>query len=628
MPKLNSRADLVRHRKEVQSRTDPRQKQISVCTGTGCSSAGAQEVVCRLQEELGKQGGKCQSTVKVTGCHGFCERGPLVVIRPSGVLYNQVKADQTPRILAAAEADEVVSGLLYVDPVTQQPVTKEHDVPFYRHQQRMALGKNGLVDPREIDDYIALDGYDAMARTLAELTPAQVIETIKQSGLRGRGGAGFPTAAKWELAARNIAARRAAEASDDNGPSGYVVCNGDEGDPGAFMDRSILEGNPHGVLEGLIIGGYAVGARVGYFYIRGEYPLAIDYMTRAIQQATEQGLLGRNILGSGFDFEVKIARGSGAFVCGEETALIASIEGERGMPRPRPPYPVEVGLWGKPTVINNVKTWTYVPLVLQKGPEWFRNIGTPSSPGTAIFSLVGKVNNTGLVEVPMGVSLRHLVNDVGGGVPKGGKFKAVQTGGPSGGCIPAELLDTPVDYEALGRIGSMMGSGGMVVMDETTCMVDLARYFLSFTQNESCGKCAPCRLGTQRMLDILTRITEGKGAEEDLPLLEEFAATVKLTSLCGLGQTAPNPVLTTLRYFRHEYEAHVRDKKCPAKVCKALLTYTIDAALCKGCGLCIRACPAEAITGGKKQPHLVHEEVCVHCGACFAVCKFDAVQAE
>jgi NADH-quinone oxidoreductase subunit F len=445
-------------------------------------------------------------------------------------------------------------------------------VPFYHHQQRVVLGKNGLVDPREIDDYLAWNGYSALTKTLTQMTPAQAIATIKESGLRGRGGAGFPTATKWAAAARNIAALRTAGATTGDGTDtfGYVICNGDEGDPGAFMDRSILEGNPHGVLEGLIIGGYVLGANVGYFYIRDEYPLAIVHMTRAIEQATEYGLVGHDILGSGFDFQVKIARGSGAFVCGEETALIASIEGERGMPCPRPPYPAQVGLWGKPTVINNVKTWTYVPLILERGAAWFKNLGTPTSPGTAVFSLVGKVNNTGLVEVPMGTPLRELVHVVGGGIPKGKKLKAVQTGGPSGGCIPADLLDTPVDYEALGRIGSMMGSGGMVVMDENTCMVDIARYFLTFTQIESCGKCAPCRLGTQRMLEILIRITEGKGSEADLRTLEEFAATVKATSLCGLGQTAPNPVLTTLKFFRHEYEEHIRERRCQAGVCQAL----------------------------------------------------------
>jgi len=496
----------------------------------------------------------------------------LVVIHPSGVFYNRVKAQHVPSILSTLKTGKVLGKLLYVDPTTQKPVGTEHDVPFYRHQQRVVLGKNGLVDPRAIDDYIAFGGYSALAKTLTEMTPVQAIATIKTSGLRGRGGAGFPTATKWEAAARNIGALRNAPGPDGDPADtfGYVICNGDEGDPGAFMDRSILEGNPHGVLEGLIIGGYVLGANVGYFYIRDEYPLAIEHMTRAIEQATECGLLGRNILASGFDFQVKIARGSGAFVCGEETALIASIEGERGTPRPRPPYPAQVGLWGKPTIINNVKTWAYVPLILQNGADWFKSLGTPTSPGTAVFSLVGKVNNTGLVEVPMGTPLRQLVYVVGGGIPKGKKLKAVQTGGPSGGCIPAELLDTPVDYEALGRIGSMMGSGGMVVMDENTCMVDIARYFLSFTQIESCGKCAPCRLGTQRMLEILVRITEGKGSEADLRTLEEFAATVKASSLCGLGQTAPNPVLTTLKYFRHEYEEHIRERRCPAGVCQTL----------------------------------------------------------
>ncbi|MCF7676365.1 MAG: NAD(P)H-dependent oxidoreductase subunit E, partial [Akkermansiaceae bacterium] len=453
MTRLHAPADLVAWKDQIRSRIDPQQTQISVCTGTGCASAGAGKVVHCLREELAGNHRGQKISVKATGCHGFCERGPLVVIHPSEVFYNRVKEEHVPEILTALDEDGVVTKLLYVDPQTQQPVVKEHEVPFYSHQQRMALGKNGLVDPCEIEDYIALDGYAAVAKTLTTMTPVQVIETIKQSGLRGRGGAGFPTATKWEMAANNITARRQSGGTNGSGAPdtfGYVICNGDEGDPGAFMDRSILEGNPHGVLEGLILGGYTLGANVGYFYIRDEYPLAIQHMNRAIEQATACGLLGKNILGSGFDFQVIVACGSGAFVCGEETALIASIEGERGMPRPRPPYPAESGLWGKPTIINNVKTWTYIPLILLKGHEWFRGIGTPTSPGTAVFSLVGKVNNTGLIEVPMGTPLRHLVEVLGGGVLKGKKLKAVQTGGPSGGCIPAELLDTPVDYESLG----------------------------------------------------------------------------------------------------------------------------------------------------------------------------------
>ena len=628
MPAFQTPAELSEWREQLRQRMDPSRTQISVCTGTGCVSSGSQQVLEGLRHELARNGCEHKVTVKATGCHGFCERGPLVVVHPSEVFYNRVKAEHVQSILNALDQGHVVHKLLYTDPQTKQPVTREGDVPFYRHQQRMALGKNGLVDPRELDDYIAHDGYAALAKTLSTLSPAQVIEQVKQSGLRGRGGAGFPTAIKWEMAAKNIADYRQSGGDPRRDPSvfGYVICNGDEGDPGAFMDRSILEGNPHGVLEGLILGGYALGASAGYFYIRDEYPLAIEHMNRAIEQATERGLLGRNILGSGFDFSVKIVRGSGAFVCGEETALIMSIEGERGMPRPRPPYPAQSGLWGKPTVINNVKTWTYIPLILLKGPEWFRNIGTPSSPGTAVFSLVGKVNNTGLVEVPMGMPLRHLVNDIGGGVPKGKKLKAVQTGGPSGGCIPAELLDTSVDYESLGRIGSMMGSGGMVVMDEDTCMVDVARYFLAFTQIESCGKCTPCRLGTRRMLEILTRITTGKGTEDDLKTLEEFAVSVKATSLCGLGQTAPNPVLTTLKYFRHEYEAHVRDKKCPAHACRELVTFSIVADLCKGCGVCAKHCPVDSIEGERKKPHEIDPELCVRCGSCFDVCKFGAVE--
>ena len=631
MPTLHHPDELTALRDQIRSRLDPEQTRITVCAGTGCASSGSNKVAACLREQLAGNGRGHKVTVKATGCHGFCEQGPLVVIHPSEVFYNRVKEEHVPRILAALDEDRVVPELLYVDPQTRQPVVHEHEVPFYRHQQRMALGKNGLVDPCEIDDYIAHDGYAALAKTLATQTPAQVIETIQQSGLRGRGGAGFPTATKWEMAARNIAARRQAGDANSHGTHetyGYVICNGDEGDPGAFMDRSILEGNPHGVLEGLILGSYTLGANVGYFYIRDEYPLAIEHMARAIEQATGYGLLGHNILGSGFDFHVIIARGCGAFVCGEETALIASIEGERGMPRPRPPYPAQAGLWGKPTIINNVKTWTYIPLILLKGHEWFRSIGTPNSPGTAVFSLVGKVNNTGLIEVPMGTPLSHLVNVIGGGVLNGKKLKAVQTGGPSGGCIPVELLDTPVDYESLGKIGSMMGSGGMVVMDEDTCMVDVARYFLAFTQIESCGKCVPCRIGTRRMLEILTRITTGKGTEEDLGTLEEFALSVKATSLCGLGQTAPNPVLTTLKYFRHEYEAHVRDKKCTAHACREMVSYAIIADLCKGCMVCIRSCPVDAIRGERKQPHVIDPEICIRCGSCFDVCKLAAVKKD
>lgn len=623
MPALKSQSDLIAWHRQLQEQQNPDMPSIIVCAGTGCSSMGAHAVIEKLEAEAKKRDSDIK--IKSTGCHGFCERGPLVVMQPSKVFYNQVKTSNVPSIFDALQNDSVAPELLYIDPQTGQPIEHEYDVRFYKEQQRMALANNGRVDPREIDDFIALGGYSALAKTLTELSPAEVVESIKRSGLRGRGGAGFPTGRKWEIATNNISALRAQAGTNHKGNLGYVICNGDEGDPGAFMDRSILEGNPHGVLEGLIIGAYALGVNQGYFYIRDEYPLAIENVELAIERAHAYGLLGENILGSNFSFTATIQRGSGAFVCGEETALIASIEGERGMPRSRPPYPAQSGLWGKPTIINNVKTWTFVPLILQNGVEWFKNIGTPTSPGTAIFSLVGKVNNTGLVEVPMGISLRRLVNDIGGGVLGDKKLKAVQSGGPSGGCIPEHLLDTPVEYEAMLAVGSMMGSGGLVVMDESTCMVDIARYFLTFTQSESCGKCVPCRLGTKRMLEILTRITAGHGKIEDLDLLEELAASVKVSSLCGLGQSAPNPVLTTLKYFRDEYEAHILEGRCPAGQCKALITYSIDPHTCEGCMVCLRACPTEAITGARREVHVIDPNLCTRCDSCRQVCKFDAV---
>lgn len=623
MPVLKNQADLETWRIQLQTERNPETPCITVCTGTGCSSVGAHDVVKKLETELSANGSNIK--VKATGCHGFCERGPLVVMHPSKVFYNRVKAANVPKILEGLQSGTIVPDLLYVDPQTGQPVEYEHDVRFYKEQRRMALANNGLIDPININDFILQGGYSALAKALTEMTPAEVIATIKKSGLRGRGGAGFPTGRKWEIAAENIKVLRAQSNGQDDSSPGYVICNGDEGDPGAFMDRSILEGNPHGVLEGLIIGAYALGIKQGYFYIRDEYPLAIENVALAIETARQYGLIGNNILGTDFSFDVSIQRGSGAFVCGEETALIASIEGKRGMPTPRPPYPAQAGLWGKPTIINNVKTWTYIPLILQKGVEWFTSIGTPTSPGTAVFSLVGKINNTGLVEVPMGISLRRLVEDIGGGIMGNKKLKAVQTGGPSGGCVPEYLLDTPVEYEAMLKVGSMMGSGGLVVMDESTCMVDVARYFLSFTQTESCGKCVPCRLGTKRMLEILTRITAGHGKIEDLALLEELAESVKASSLCGLGQSAPNPVLTTLKYFRDEYEAHILEKRCPAAQCKALITYSIDPHKCEGCMVCLRACPAEAITGARRELHIIDPNLCTRCDTCRQVCKFDAV---
>lgn len=559
MARLHNFSQLEALRKRIMAERDPHKPCITVCGGTGCSASGSQEVLAAFQDALIRRGLQDRIALKRTCCHGFCERGPITVIFPERIFYQRVSTQDVTDIIEAITDGRLVERLLYVDPVTGRRFVREDEVPFYKQQQRLIFANNGRIDPTDIEDYIALDGYSALSKVLSSMTPEEVIAEIKRSGLRGRGGAGFPTGLKWEYC------RRAA------GSTKYVICNGDEGDPGAFMDRSLLEGNPHSVLEGMIIGAYAVGAREGYFYIRNEYPLAVKHVGIAIEQAERYGLLGEDILGSGFSFHVHISRGGGAFVCGEETALIASIEGRPGEPRPRPPYPTEKGLWGQPTVINNVKTWANIPIIINKGADWYRRIGTETSKGTMVFSLVGKVNNTGLVEVPMGIPLRRLIFDIGGGIPGGKAFKAVQTGGPSGGCIPASLLDLPVDYEQLTQAGTIMGSGGMVVMDEDTCMVDVARFFLTFTKDESCGKCIPCREGTKRMLEILTDITEGRGKEEDLALLEELANEVKDTALCALGGTAPNPVLTTLRYFRDEYEQHIKYKRCPAMVCKGII---------------------------------------------------------
>jgi NADH-quinone oxidoreductase subunit F len=559
MARLRTLSELESFRKRILSGRDPSKPCITVCAGTGCSASGAERVLNAFGDQIAMQGLQARVDIKRTCCHGFCERGPIVVIHPEKVFYQRVSEGDVAEIIESVANGHVVERLLYVDPSTGRRFVYEDDVPFYKQQQRLIFANNGRIDPTSIEDYVALDGYAALSRVLSTMTPEEVIAEIKQAGLRGRGGAGFPTGVKWEYC------------HQAPGNPKYVICNGDEGDPGAFMDRSLLEGNPHSVLEGMIIGAYAIGAREGYFYVRNEYPLAVKHVGIAIQQAKECGFLGKNILGSGFDFHVRINRGGGAFVCGEETALIASIEGRSGEPRPRPPYPTESGLWGKPTVINNVKTWANVPLIIEKRADWYRQIGTETSKGTMIFSLVGKINNTGLVEVPMGITLRKMVYEIGGGIPGGKRFKAVQTGGPSGGCIPAPLLDLQVDYEQLTQAGAIMGSGGMVVMDEDTCMVDVARFFLTFTKDESCGKCTPCREGTKRMLEILTDITEGRGKEEDLALLEELATTVKDAALCALGGTAPNPVLTTLRYFRDEYEQHIKYKRCPAMVCKEII---------------------------------------------------------
>ena len=590
------------------------ERHILICAGTGCISSGTRSVKDALEEELKKHNLQDKVRIILSGCHGFCEKGPIFIVYPEDIFYCEVQAEDMPELVEEyLVKGNVVERLLYKDPTTNRAVTSHEEISFYSRQKRQVLRNCGVIDPESIDEYIIRGGYKGLENALA-MEPMGIINTVKRSGLRGRGGAGFPTGMKWEFAYRS---------PDDKK---YVVCNADEGDPGAFMDRSVLEGDPHAVLEGLIIAGLAIGSDEAYIYVRAEYPLAIQRLRTAMDQAEEYGILGENILNSGAGFKINIKEGAGAFVCGEETALLASIEGERGMPRPRPPFPAVKGLWEKPTCINNVETLANIPLILRKGDEWYSKVGTEGSKGTKIFALTGKVNNTGLCEVPMGISLREIVFGIGGGVRDGKKYKAVQIGGPSGGCIPEDLLDLPVDFDSLTAAGAMMGSGGMVVMDEDTCMVDLARYFLSFTQSESCGKCTPCREGTKRMLEILERITKGKGEPEDIPRLEKLAVAVKDSSLCGLGQTAPNPVLTTLRYFRDEYEAHIFDRRCPAGLCKDLLSYYIDGELCTGCRACVRVCPADAISGEKKEPHVIDEAKCVSCGACFDRCKFGAVK--
>ena len=594
----------------------PDHPSITICGGTGCRVLGSEKLSEAFREEFNRQ--NIQATldfdIKTTGCHGFCEQGPLVVIRPSGIMYAHVAAKDVPEIVERTIiGGEIIDRLLYMDPQSGEKIEHEQDVPFYQFQQRVILDLNGLIDPQKIEEYIAEGGYTALQTVLSTMPSEQVIDEIKASGLRGRGGAGFPTGYKWELCRKQP------------GDVKYIICNADEGDPGAYMDRSIMEGNPHRVLEGMIIGAYAIGAQTGYVYIRNEYPLAVKHLREAIAQAESNGFLGRNILKSGFDFSVGIKLGSGAFVCGEETALIASIEGRVGEPRPRPPFPAEKGLWGKPTNINNVKSWASVPIIITRGADWFANIGTGTSTGTMIFSLVGNINNTGLVEVPMGISLRDLIYNIGGGIPNGKEFKAAQIGGPSGGCIPAEHLDVHIDYESLSALGAIMGSGGLVVADEDVCMVDFARYFMTFTQEESCGKCVPCRVGTKAMLSTLERICNGEGKPGDVEYLIELGEEIKRASLCGLGQTAPNPVLSTIRYFRQEYEAHIIDETCPSKVCKGLITYSVIPENCTGCMVCLRDCPENAISGEKQKPHQIDVNLCTRCGMCKSVCKFDAI---
>jgi len=590
-------------------------RTIFVCKGTGCVSGGSHEIYEALNREVQSSGVEGMK-VDFTGCHGFCQRGPLIDIEPDGFFYTEVKVEDVPEIVHSHLVNgRPVERLFYHDPVTGKAIPYYHDITFYAKQQRIILRNCGHINPERIEDYLAVGGYTALKKVLFEMNPEQVIDEIKRSGLRGRGGAGFPTGLKWELC------RRA------SGEEKYLICNGDEGDPGAFMDRSLLEADPHSVLEGMIIAAYAIGVTLGYIYCRVEYPLAIQRLKIALKQAAEYGFLGDNILGSGFSFQIELKEGAGAFVCGEETALMMSIEGMRGMPRSRPPFPAVSGLWGKPTNINNVKTFAYVPVIINRGAGWYADIGTETSKGTAVFALTGKTQNCGLIEVPMGMSLGDIIYGIGGGIIGGKQFKAVQTGGPSGGCLPASLLDLQVDYESLTAVGSIMGSGGMVVMDEDTCMVDIARYFLSFTQAESCGKCAPCRIGTRHMLKVLERITQGEGQRGDTERLERLAQVVKSTSLCGLGQTAPNPVLTTIRYFRDEYEAHINQKRCPALVCTKLISYYILSDKCQGCGICLKECPAEAIVGGKRMVHVIDQSKCIQCGTCLDVCpeRFSAV---
>jgi NADH:ubiquinone oxidoreductase subunit F (NADH-binding)/(2Fe-2S) ferredoxin len=591
---------------------------ISICGGTGCHAYKCEKVSEAFVEEIRKRDLEADIEVKTTGCHGFCERGPIVVIYPDDIFYQRVKPEDAAAVVdCLLNGKKVVERLLYVDPNTNERVIKVSDVSFYRKQRRLILGSNGKVDPTNIQDYIDLHGYRALESVLRGKTPKWVVNEIKRSGLRGRGGAGFLTGQKWEICSRAAGTKK------------YVVCNGDEGDPGAYMDRSVLEGNPHSVLEGMAIGAYAIGAHEGIVYVRTEYPLAIKNLGIAIGQAEQANFLGKDILGSGFDFSVRICQGAGAFVCGEETALIASIEGERSPePRIRPPYPAERGLWGRPTNINNVETWASVPLIVNEGADWYASIGTGRSKGTKIFSLVGKVNNTGLVEVPMGIKLREIIYDIGGGIPNNKRFKAVQTGGPSGGCVPADLLDLPVDYESLTDAGSMMGSGGMVVMDEDTCMVDVAKYFLAFLKDESCGKCTSCREGIEQMYEIVQRITMGAGRDDDIALLEDLGQVVQAASMCGFGQTSANPVISTIRYFRDEYKAHIEEKRCPARVCKDLISYIIDPEQCGGCTVCAKSCPSEAIIGEPKKVHKIIQKKCIKCGICITSCppKFKAVK--
>lgn len=612
--KLKSPSNLEKLQQEILAERNPKKPCITICSGTGCQAYGSKKVVATFQEEVQKQDLKNEVDIKVTGCHGFCEKGPLVVIYPEEICYTEVKTEDASDIVSQTISEgQIIDRLLYTDPTTCEKIVRESEIPFYKNQTRRIFGNNLKIDPKNIDDYIMLDGYSALAKALFRMTPEEVINEVKEANLRGRGGGGFSTGIKWK------------STRDAPGKPKYVIVNCDEGDPGAYMDRSFMEGNPHSVIEGLIIGAYAIGSHKGFIYVREEYPFVVENTSIALKQAREYGLLGKDIMGSGFDFDVMIFRGAGAFVSGESSALVASLEGKMGAPQPKYVHTSIKGLWGKPSNLNNVETWANVPFIINKGADWFTSIGTEGSKGTKIFSLVGKVNITGLVEVPMGSTLREIIYNIGGGIRDNKKFKAVQTGGPSGGYIPESLIDTQVDFDELAKLGSIMGSGGMIVMDEDTCMVDVAKYFTDFLVDESCGKCVPCREGLENMSDILTDICEGRGKEGDIELLEELSEVMKDTSMCGLGKTASNPVLTTIHYFRDEYDAHTKEKKCPAHVCKSLIEYYIDTENCIGCLACPKACPEEAITGEKKKVHIINPEKCNRCGICYDICKFNAV---
>jgi len=613
MARFENKEALDTYRNQLQEQDGQTRKLVSLCAGSGCGAYGTADVYQALMAELADQGMQDDVEVRLTGCHGFCEKGPIMVIHPEGIFYPQVKEAYVKEIVEKTlKNGELVDKLIFKDPATKKKIIHEHDIPFYKLQKRIIFGNNGLIDPTNLDHYLAVGGYASLAKALFDHSPESIIDQIKASGLRGRGGGGFPTGIKWATCRKHAGTR-------------YVICNADEGDPGAYMDRSILEGNPHSVIEGMIIGAFAIGSNEGYVYVRHEYPLAVTNLTIALEKAREKGFLGTDILGSGFDFDIHISRGGGAFVCGESTALMASLEGKPGRPKAKYVHTVEKGFRQGPTNLNNVETWANVPLIISKGADWYAAIGTQRSKGTKIFSLVGKVANTGLVEVPMGTTLRQIIFDIGGGIPKKKKFKAVQTGGPSGGCIPEQFLDLPVDFDELSKVGSIMGSGGMIVMDQDTCMVDVARYFVDFLKDESCGQCNPCREGLKQMLDVLTRICNGEGREGDIELLEELGKMLQKFSLCGLGTSAPNPVLTNLLFFRDEYEAHIKDKKCPAGVCKPLFHYVIDEEACTGCTLCAKKCPQDAVSGKKKETHHIDQEKCIKCGICYDGCKFNAI---